>query len=211
VNINTLKISASDSLLYEGRVEFEFQLSYDGPLHSSQNTGRREQKHAIRKRFHPQLAKVWKRLHPQAESDILSRFSAAYGSGPEYIERSSFRFCPIVRTSERLVCELDILFIRRELPGRVITGGDLDNRIKTLFDALRVPDPQQMTGVQPDFGEDPFYCLVEDDALITALAITTAQNLEDASSSSEEKHVRLVLKVKLKRIGISSTDIPELL
>jgi hypothetical protein len=38
-------------------------------------------------------------------------------------------------------CSIDILFLHRDAPGRIVrSGGDIDNRIKVLFDALRVPD-----------------------------------------------------------------------
>jgi hypothetical protein len=50
---------------------------------------------------------------------------------------------------------LNILFLRADIPGKVVQSGDIDNRLKTLFDALRMPQPtwkwpfflcEQMTG-----------------------------------------------------------------
>jgi hypothetical protein len=41
-------------------------------------------------------------------------------------------------------CSLSILFLRHEPQGGIIQSGDLDNRINTLFDALRIPDELQI-------------------------------------------------------------------
>ena len=60
-------------------------------------------------------------------------------------------FQPLVRESFALKCGLDILFLRQESPGKVYQGGDLDNRIKTLLDALSVP--QAPEHVVKDGGE----------------------------------------------------------
>ena len=39
-----------------------------------------------------------------------------------------------------LTCGLKILFLRKEGPGKLILqGGDIDNRLKTLLDALKMP------------------------------------------------------------------------
>jgi hypothetical protein len=51
------------------------------------------------------------------------------------------------------------LFLRREVGlGRIVQGGDIDNRLKTLFDALRIPKTMSETGggaVADD--ESPFF------------------------------------------------------
>ena len=52
-------------------------------------------------------------------------------------------FKPLVRRSLSLACALDILFLRHEERYNLMRqGGDLDGRIKTLFDALKMPDPK---------------------------------------------------------------------
>jgi hypothetical protein len=62
----------------------------------------------------------------------------------------------------------------------VTQGGDVDNRIKTLLDALKVPnDPSALPdGISLTEDEDPLFCLFEDDNLITSLAIKTDRLLE---------------------------------
>jgi hypothetical protein len=55
---------------------------------------------------------------------------------------------PFVRKTGGLTkCALDILFLRRDNPGNLIaSGGDIDNRLKVLFDGLRMPEPMSDLG-----------------------------------------------------------------
>ena len=88
---------------------------------------------------------------------------------PNIIEHvAGFRFAPLVTTRYGLVATLELLFLRPEPPGRLISqGGDIDNRLKTLFDALRMPRvaTELPSGDAPQSDEDPFFCLLQDDAL----------------------------------------------
>jgi hypothetical protein len=79
-----------------------------------------------------------------------------------------------------LSCAIEILFLRPEPPGGIVRGGDVDNRIKTLFDGLKMPREAQDLGpyLNPGADEDPFYCLVEDDQLITSVSVETDTLLE---------------------------------
>jgi hypothetical protein len=73
-----------------------------------------------------------------------------------------------------LSCSLDVLFLRRDCPGGLVKhGGDIDNRIKVLFDALRVPATSELPDVSPSDDENPFYCVVQDDKYIDKLTLTT--------------------------------------
>jgi hypothetical protein len=50
----------------------------------------------------------------------------------------------------------------------IMLSGDMDARIKTVFDALRIPaNLDEAGGVGPQGDEDPFYCLLQDDKLIS--------------------------------------------
>lgn len=73
------------------------------------------------------------------------------------------------------MCELDVLLLRHDPPGALVTAGDVDNRIKTLIDALTLPQQQnQLTGNEtPREEETPFYCLLEDDVLVSRLNVET--------------------------------------
>jgi len=90
-------------------------------------------------------------------------------------------------------CSLDILFLRRDSPGGLIEhGGDIDGRIKVLFDGLRMPasTPEEMPEDAPHEGEDPFFCLLEDDRYIDEVKITT-----DRLLTSDEEHIHNVLLI----------------
>jgi hypothetical protein len=77
----------------------------------------------------------------------------------------NYQFVPLVREQLSLLCSLDILFLRPDVPGKAIqSSGDIDNRLKTLFDALRMPQNDTELGpyASPGEGEEPFYCLLEE-------------------------------------------------
>jgi hypothetical protein len=80
-------------------------------------------------------------------------------------------FTSIVHPDFGFRAKLDILMLKPELPGQIITGGDIDNRLKTLFDALTRPRHGQ--DIPPNWtpapDEQPLHCLLEDDALISSV------------------------------------------
>ncbi len=189
-----------------------FTLLYDGPLPAQTNHDSRiEYKQRMRREFHRQLVDVWQskpvlaryydeflKLSPQ------ERAATFQTPRPENIMVQSaigaFNFVPLVFARLWLVCELDILFLRTEPPGSLFTtnkAGDLDNRLKVLFDALRIPQAasELPSGASPASGEDPMLCLLENDNLITAVRLES-ERLYGAEAQPER--VRLVLKVTVK-------------
>ena len=94
----------------------------------------------------------------------------------------SFIFVPLVTAETDAVAELTVTILRPEPPGGLITqGGDIDNRMKTLFDAITMPRHQNALpkDAAPSTEEEPFFfCVLEDDNLITALTLKTEQLLE---------------------------------
>lgn len=94
---------------------------------------------------------------------------------------SEFTFVPLVSAEMNVVAELSITLLRAEPPGGLITqGGDIDNRLKTLFDALTMPRQSNAlpSGAAPMQDESPFFCLLEDDNLVTSVSVRTEQLLE---------------------------------
>jgi hypothetical protein len=75
---------------------------------------------------------------------------------------------------------LDIRLHRPTGPGSILfTGGDLDNRLKVLFDALRIPTTLTEVGEDSPASEgEVFYCLLADDRLITKVSIESFRLLE---------------------------------
>jgi hypothetical protein len=111
--------------------------------------------------------------------------------------RCGGRFVPLVSEAGGFTCALDILFLRRDNPGHIVSsGGDIDNRMKVLFDGLKMPSTTGELGgmaLEPD--ENPFFCLLEDDSLITSVSITTDRLLTPQDSGDKIHNVELVIHV----------------
>jgi hypothetical protein len=90
----------------------------------------------------------------------------------------------------------------------VLSSGDIDNRIKTLFDALRMPQNEaELGGHHAQEGEDPFYCLLEDDSLIDHAEIEADTLLEPVSRELNRNDARVVLTVSLRPIRVTFENI----
>jgi hypothetical protein len=160
----------------------EFTFQYRGELKANGNP---QHKHELRRHFHIQLAELWRQLplsnrpHLQTENPPPGKISLLQQVG-------SFKFVPLVSSKIHAVAELSITILRPGPPGAIVSqGGDIDNRLKTLLDSLKIPESNALPpGVRPSSGEDPFYCLLEDDRLVTKLSVST-DRLLDAKSSSE--------------------------
>ena len=175
----------------------EFRLTYAGQL-LSHKKGRSRHVHEIRQEFHEQLKILWNE-HP-----VLKR---GHHSGPnipnpetmwgEIFPENDYNWKPIVTESNGLICALDILMLREGPPGEART--DIDNRLKTLFDALRIASPDQLGDESPKQGQNPFYVLLQDDRLITRVGVTSDMLLEPVEGVEREGDaVRLVIDVTVR-------------
>jgi len=168
----------------------EFRLVYEGPLRSN---GDIKHKQEIRRVLHSQLKELWQQsplkdnsllIEPNSTSDINILKPVA-----------PFIFAPLVCEKMRLIAEIDITLLRPEPPGSIVTqAGDIDNRLKTLFDALRMPTAtsELSKGDTPQQGENPFFCLLEDDNLISKLTVSSDRLLKPVSDTA---HVVLIIRV----------------
>jgi hypothetical protein len=110
------------------------------------------------------------------------------------------KFVPIIRHSLYLACAVDVLFLRHEEPFNLMRqGGDLDGRIKTLFDALKMPDPKnKYVGLDPT--ADPLCVVLEDDSLISDISVKSGRLL---GNRTKDKHaVRLTIDVTIKVLRV---------
>jgi len=87
------------------------------------------------------------------------------------------------------------------------SGGDIDNRLKTLFHALKVSsEPTALPiGATPQLDETPFFVLLEDDSLITRISVDVDRLLDSSSASSE---VALFMRVKARNLGDTWDALP---
>jgi len=170
----------------------EFRLFYRGPLKSN---GSIDQKQQIRRDFHKQLQKLW-------QQSPLKGFESSLNPEPKEGEISlvekvgNFQFVPLVSKRLHAIARIDILFLRPEEPGAIVTqSGDIDNRLKTLFDALRMPKEEKEIpkGDNPKKDETPFYCVLQDDFLITSFSVISDRLLIEADPSE----VILIIKIKI--------------
>jgi hypothetical protein len=123
-----------------------------------------------------------------------------------------FRFVPIISKKDCQQCSIHILFLRRDAPGNLITnGGDIDNRLKVLFDGLRKPnESHDVAEESPQQGEDPFFCLLEDDSLITEVHVLTDRLLIPCSSEENIHNVELTIHVKTDHDLARASDVRDL-
>jgi hypothetical protein len=209
--------------------ELEFRLTYQGPLLSDQRRGgevmraRADHKQSIRKKLHPQLKRLWEVspfLKPMPDLDRPQRQgSRIFGRpDPKYsievlAQRFSmfgYNFVPLVTRDLELLCSIEILFLRFGDPGGVINRvGDIDNRLKTVFDALSMPrDANQLGSSEiPDTTERPFFCLLEDDSLITKASVESDTLLEPISNPPDENDARLILTVRLRAGRVNASNV----
>jgi hypothetical protein len=187
-----------------------FTLTYEGPLHAEKDKDTRvREKHDIRRKLHPQILDVWL-THPELGEEtfrtqtLIRSGQSARDIGLELPKATirDFLFVPLVNDALWAVCELDILFLRREPPGSIVNfGGDLDNRLKVLFDALRMPEheselPPNVTAAQ---SERPFACLLQSDKLITGFRVDTQTLLGPIMGLPDDTpNVKLVIGVNFK-------------
>lgn len=199
----------------EGRF-MQFRLTYEGPLFATQRdpiSGQQDKrgihKHDIRQAFHAQLKHLWD-IVPHLKTGSPGGPGALTFGGEQPLARDiaslsarhslyGWSFVPLVTQDLNLLCGLDILFLRPDRPGVVLRSGDIDNRLKTLFDALRVPEAGENYHQKPQgAGEQPFFCLLEDDKLITKIAVETDQLLQFVTPKQDVNEVRLVITVTLR-------------
>ena len=195
----------------EERGLVEFTLTYRGRL-LSQNAERKrvsENKREIRLALSPQLQMLWKTQPQLRVSEIttarmekgkvirdkvwMTHYDVVIG-GREYR--------PLIASD--LLAYLSITWLRLDSvdAGPIVSGrdgADIDNRLKTLFDALQLPQENQITEVESG---EKVYCLVEDDAMIHDLQVSTGPLL--APTPGIENPVELHLRVIVKRRGSSS-------
>jgi hypothetical protein len=208
----------------------KFTLVYDGDLPSAGNKSKPADASRIRNEFHEQLADLWESnviFRQLARTARTYPHLTFWSSGkypppglPEYDEpisalspgqtdycapiavpAANASFIPLVRNSLYLACAVDILFLRHEEPFNLMRqGGDLDGRLKTLFDALKMPDPKEgeYKGLTPT--ADPLYVVMEDDALISEFSVKSGKLL---GRGEKKKHaVRLTIDITIKVLRV---------
>lgn len=144
----------------------KFRLFYQGPL---QSNGDPQHKHDIRRVVHQQLAELIKRPALMYFKNLVDQSRAPL----PVTSIGQAKFIPLISEPLEHTASLHITLLGQGDPTIVNTpGGDIDNRLKTLFDALRVPHQGNELPSGVSSHNQTFYCLLEDDKLISNLEVT---------------------------------------
>lgn len=208
-----------------------FRLTYSGPLFSTGNDAKERRaphKHDVRTAFHPQLKRLWE-ITP-----FLKRGRSSYNgitwAGEDVLPEPTRRreelatkfqigpwgFVPLVTEAMDFYCSLDILFLRLGSRKSLLRQGDLDGRLKTLFDALSAPDANQgyTSRAQEKKSDNPMFVLLEDDRQITKVSVETDVLLEPLDAGRPDQYadsdVRLVITVDLAPVEPANWSMPYL-
>jgi hypothetical protein len=187
----------------------EFHLIYAGDLlkAAGRKNTRAWEKHRIRHYLHEQLRRLWL-SHPALRYYADKTLEWEHKTPERFLdnlaknnERGGIGFIPLATEPNGLVLSLDILLLRPERPGAILdSAGDLDNRMKVLIDALRIPNDlsemKQREGDEPN--PNPMYCLMTDDKLITTLKVKTDRLLLPTGDAEQEACV--VIRVETTQV-----------
>jgi hypothetical protein len=195
----------------------EFRLTYRGPLPPETSSPRVKYKRRLRSYFHHQL-KTLVQTHPS-----LSHRNSLYWIWPQgHAEEvdspnteisvywddiatrntvltkgnHAHRFAPLIVEENYDSCSLDILFLRRDMKGSIVKyQGDIDNRLKVLFDGLTKPQGSGLEDIPQRADENPCFCLLEDDKFIDRMSVTTDRLLTPLDGEESEHDVVLIITV----------------
>lgn len=197
-----------------------FRLTYQGRL---QGNGRPSHKHEIRCQFHEQLKRLWE-VHPPLQRFVYTKHTTGWDAALEGFEnaldgrpsppprhmrdvlserfnRFGYQFVPLATEDLNVSVGLDVLFLRHEPPGSFISSGDIDNRLKTLFDALQVPQQaSEMSNCPPAAeGQCPLFVLFDNDKIVSKLTVETDRLLQPISDAGqiELSDTRVVIGVTI--------------
>lgn len=214
--------------------KMELTLRYHGPLVSR---GDPFDQQKIRKKIHQQLAayrEMDDRLKSYVWADPKNLQIAALAKSKFDIDRPvlhprtlfwryplcGYDFAPLVSHANELHCHLNIRLYRKLQTGGILfTGGDIDNRLKTFFDALQVPKGREHMPKEDQDNEPPnpkdwpvMFCLLDDDAAITKLTIESIKMLtpipDEYATNHPENYVEMEIDVLIKPATAIQGSIP---
>lgn len=166
-------------------------------MYSLTTRGNAKEKHEIRMKFSEQLGKLVK-----IQPFILGQSVLA----GEAWHRNGYEFFPLVPFSSQCSASLKIRILDRQQRGYLIgSGGDIDNRLKTVLDALRIPNVGvDMNGVVP--GNQEFvYTLLEDDRQVSSLSVEISRWMVDGPSN--EVFVIIDIETQEEQTTYQSIDV----
>lgn len=190
----------------------KFSIIYEGVLKSNGNP---KHKQDIRGNISLQLEKLWQLKSMQSlreyavgnkSASLVDAFEQSLdiptnppkrGQRGWVQKKNDYFFLPVVSNELHMTAQISIVWFREEKPGNLMPSGDIDNRLKTLFDALQIPTQDQLRGIsiENNSHNNPFYTVLEDDALISGINVDTKQLLKDVKQNEVLLHIEVTTQV----------------
>lgn len=169
----------------------KFKLIYNGELKINPKK-RSQHLHDIRMALSPQLERL-AQISPY--NTIKDKMQKTKTKGIKEINGA--KFFPIIRPELNLLAELDIQILHPEL--LETPRADIDNRMKTLLDALKRPQSSHELAEHMDKSE-VIYTLLDDDHLVTKMTINTSHLLykEQNPSPNRDYELLIIITVNIK-------------
>lgn len=170
----------------------EFYLSLKGPISTTKHT---QVKFQYRRYFLTQLRELQKHLCENGlpEEHLFSK------SKMRHVQ--DFAFVPLVTKDAGYVVDLDIVLLSQSEPACLANypTGDLDNILKALIDGLRMAqNANEVRKEKPQKGENPFYCVLEDDQIIRNIQIRHDKYLfPEVKDLQGKKEVFALIKISV--------------
>ena len=170
-------------------------LTYEGPLPGRRADSSLRVKNELRRHFHEQLLEFCRHDRLYFNNWVMPSPTSV---GTSF---NGIQFVPLVMKGA-FVCDLWIELLRRDMPGTIFSGGDLDARLKTLLDGLRLPlSAQEVHGFSAtgDPDKDRCLCLLADDSLITKVEIATHRLLRSARPGEQSTDVEIRIRAEIRQ------------
>lgn len=165
----------------------DFTLFYQGKLKSN---GSIEDKNAIRLKIHDQLQTLKKFPPLNFRNELFDK-----SKSPKFFQTiNGHDYFHLVSASYEMYVEMEISML---IPHFNRNFGDIDNKLKTLFDALRPPKSNENSSWIPTTNQTPLLCLLEDDSLIFKVGVDT-DYLLDTAFLEDPNFVIMTINVKVK-------------
>lgn len=189
----------------------DLTLRYDGDIPSGQNGDKHSDvKQTIREKFSSQLRTYWRGSQTLSKyvKEGLPEIPYVRGKpcrvetlGPHRplfkVALCGFMVMPLVTWHNGLACDLEITFLG-DAHNVLRPEGDLDNRLKIVFDALRMPlHSGEVPATMFGSGDEDLFCLFEDDSLIKKFSV------EARLAGTSQAGTELTVKASVKAVEFS--------
>lgn len=201
-------------LFYEGRF-----LSANGDPQRAQADKKADHKHEIRRVLHRQMRDLWSERRFLRSGMTSGEIFGLKGERKPLKDKladispviNGFRFIPLVHENLDLLCDLKILLMRRDRPGdrpgRAFNPRDIDNRLKVLFDALKMPvDAAELGDNHPSGDDNPMFVLLQKDELISSVSVETDDLLDPPpEAGSDDSYARVLIDVTVAPFEVNTS------